>query len=140
MDPGLVALAASGEATDHVSYLEAEYARGHLGAKMNALHQHYDLLLTPAEPIAAFQADRQTPEHQQRDWIDWTPFTYPFNLTGQPAASIPCGLTAAGLPVGLQVVGGLGRDDLVLRACMAFERARAPAVVGEPKASRCDSR
>lgn len=140
MDPGMVALAEFGEVTDHVTYLEAEYARGHLGAKMSALHQRYDLLLTPAEPIPAFQADRQTPEREQRDWIDWTPFSYPFNLTGQPAASVPCGLTAAGLPVGLQVVGGLGRDDLVLRACIAFERARPPAVIREPKASRCDSR
>ena len=99
---------------------------------MNAFHQRYDLLLTPAEPIAAFPADRQTPERSQRDWIDWTPFTFPFNLTGQPAASIPCGLTAAGLPVGLQVVGGHRRDDLILRACIAFERARPPAAVREP--------
>jgi aspartyl-tRNA(Asn)/glutamyl-tRNA(Gln) amidotransferase subunit A len=134
MDPDLVALAEIGEVTGHMSYLEAEYARGHLGARMNAFHQRYDLLLTPSEPIAAFRADRQTPERHQRDWIDWTPFTFPFNLTGQPAASTPCGLTAAGLPVGLQVVGGLGRDELVLRACAAFERAHAPAAIGEPKA------
>lgn len=134
MDPNLVTLAEIGEVTDHMSYLEAEYARGHLGAKMNTFHERYDLLLTPSEPIAAFRAERQTPERHQRDWIDWTPFTFPFNLTGQPAASIPCGLTAAGLPVGLQVVGGLGRDELVLRACRAFERAHPPAAIGEPKA------
>jgi aspartyl-tRNA(Asn)/glutamyl-tRNA(Gln) amidotransferase subunit A len=140
MDPGMVALAEFDEVTDHVLYLEAEYARGHLGAKMHAFHERYHLLLTPAEPIAAFQADQQTPERDQRDWIDWTPFTYPFNLTGQPAASIPCGLTRAGLPVGLQVVGGLGRDELVLRACMAFERARPAAIIHKPKAARCDSR
>ena len=134
MDPNLVALAEIGEVTDHMSYLEAEYARGHLGAKMNTFHERYDLLLTPSKPIAAFRADRQTPERHQRDWIDWTPFTFPFNLTGQPAASIPCGLTAAGLPVGLQVVGGVGRDELVLRACRAFERAHPPAAIGEPEA------
>ena len=133
MDPNLVALAEIGEVTGHMSYLEAEYARGHLGARMNAFHERYDLLLTPSEPIAAFRADRQTPERHQRDWIDWTPFTFPFNLTGQPAASVPCGLTAAGLPVGLQVVGGLGRDELVLRACCSFERARPPAAISEPK-------
>ncbi len=130
MDPGVVALAQVGEAAGHMSYLEAEYARALLGVRMNAFHERYDLLLTPAEPIAAFPASQQTAERGQRDWIDWTPFTFPFNLTGQPAASIPCGLTAAGLPVGLQVVGGLGRDALVLRACAAFERACRPAVVG----------
>lgn len=123
MDPGLVALAEFGEAVEHLPYLEAEYSRGLLGAKMNTFHEQYDLLLTPAEPIAAFPASQQTADRRQRDWIDWTPFTFPFNLTGQPAASIPCGLTAAGLPVGLQVVGGHGRDELVLRACAAFERA-----------------
>lgn len=129
MDPGAVALAAVGETMDNMLYMEAEYARALLGVKMNAFHERYDLLLTPAEPIAAFAADRQTAEHGQRDWIDWTPFTFPFNLTGQPAASIACGLTAAGLPVGLQVVGGLGRDALVMRACAAFERACPPAAV-----------
>jgi aspartyl-tRNA(Asn)/glutamyl-tRNA(Gln) amidotransferase subunit A len=139
MDPGLVALAEFGESVEHLPYLEAEYSRGILGAKMNALHEQYDLLLTPAEPIAALSAGRQTAERRQRDWIDWTPFTFPFNLTGQPAASIPCGLTAAGLPVGLQVVGGHGRDDLVLRACAAFERACPPAAVGDPNVSRHDS-
>ena len=140
MDPGLVALAEIGEATDHLVYMEAEYWRGLLGAKMNALHERYDLLLTPAEPIAAFPIDQQTAQSGQRDWIDWTPFSYPFNLTGQPAASIPCGLTSAGLPVGLQVVGGHGRDDLVLRACSAFERACPPAVMSEPNTPRPDSR
>jgi len=135
MDPGLVALAEIGETTDHLVYMEAEYARGPLGAKMNAFHERYDLLLTPAEPVAALPANQQTAERRQRDWIDWTPFTFPFNLTGQPAASIPCGLTAAGLPVGLQVVGGHGRDDLVLRACAAFERVCPAAVIGEAKAA-----
>ena len=51
------------------------------------------------------------------------PYNGVWNVTGQPAASVPCGLTAAGLPVGLQVVGGLYQDALVLRACHAFQRA-----------------
>ena len=57
-------------------------------------------------------------------WTDWTPFTFPFNLTQQPAASIPCGLTKAGLPVGLHIVGPRYADALVLRAARAFESAR----------------
>src|SRR5947209_4522125 len=54
----------------------------------------------------------------------WIPFTYPFNLTGQPAASVPAGFTKSGLPVGLQIVGRRLDDATVLRASAAFERAR----------------
>ena len=57
-------------------------------------------------------------------WIAWSPYTYPFNLTQQPAASVPCGLTRAGLPAGLQIVGPRYADALVLRAARAFESAR----------------
>ena len=57
-------------------------------------------------------------------WTGWTPFTYPFNMTQQPAASLPCGFTADGLPIGLQVVGARHADGLVMRACAAFEKAR----------------
>lgn len=71
-------------------------------------------------------------------WIGWTPFTYPFNLTGQPAISIPCGHTGAGLPVGLQLVGPWGEDELVLAVARRFEAclnagqtARFPAWVQE---------
>ncbi len=92
---------------------------------MTRFHQSWDLLLTPSLPIPAFQVGRFMPEGDDvRDWIGWTPFTYPFNLTQQPAASIPCGFTADGLPVGLQIVGPMRRDDLVLRAARAFEQAR----------------
>ena len=61
---------------------------------------------------------------KERRWTDWTPFSYPFNLTQQPAASVPCGLTAAGLPVGLQIVGPRYADARVLRAARAFEMAQ----------------
>ena len=73
--------------------------------------------------MPAFAVGREYPEGSKR-WTDWTPFTYPFNLTGQPAASIPCGFTKAGLPVGLQIVGPRYADALVLRAARAFESIR----------------
>ena len=128
MDPGLVRLAEYGEGLDHMDYMDAEYSKGLLGAEMNRFHEDFDLLLTPAEPIVAFDIARQINEDGQRDWIDWTPFTFPFNLTGQPAATVPCGLTKAGLPVGLQIIGGRYRDDVVLRACHAFESLHPPFI------------
>lgn len=85
--------------------------------------QTYDFLLTPSTAVAAFDTPLVTPfdPHGQL-WLDWTPFTYPFNLTTQPAASICCGFTRAGLPVGLQIVGRMGDDAGVLRAARAFEQ------------------
>jgi aspartyl-tRNA(Asn)/glutamyl-tRNA(Gln) amidotransferase subunit A len=66
------------------------------------------------------------------DWLGWTPYSYPFNLTLQPAASVPCGLAAGGRPVGLQIVGPMMREDLVLRAARAFEAARPWATIDAP--------
>jgi aspartyl-tRNA(Asn)/glutamyl-tRNA(Gln) amidotransferase subunit A len=106
-----------------MDYLAAVNRRGALGQLMNAFHERYDLLLMPTLPIPAFAAGQETPT-QNGHWMDWTPFTYPFNLTQQPAASIPCGLTQSGLPVGLQIVGPRYEDVLVLRASRAFEGLR----------------
>ena len=96
--------------------------RGQLGVLMNRFHEKYDLLLTPTLPLAAFEAGKEVAELvKEKRWTDWTPFSYPFNLTQQPAASIPCGLTRKGLPVGLHIVGPRYADALVLQAARAFE-------------------
>jgi aspartyl-tRNA(Asn)/glutamyl-tRNA(Gln) amidotransferase subunit A len=68
-------------------------------------------------------------------WMNWAPFSYPFNLTQQPAASIPCGSTRDGLPVGLQIVGAVGADATVLRASRAFETARPFSALEAPRIS-----
>ena len=74
--------------------------------------------------MPAFEAGLEQPAGEGNErWVDWTPFTYPFNLTQQPAASVPCGVTEAGLPAGLQIVGARYADALVLRAAAAFEAA-----------------
>ncbi|MBO0829664.1 MAG: amidase, partial [Streptosporangiales bacterium] len=106
-------------------YLEATARRMDLGVKMGAFHERYDLLVTPTVPIPAFGAGLEVPDHwSEPRWTSWTPFTYPFNLTQQPAATVPCGFTAAGLPVGLQIVGARHADALVLAAAKAFQVAR----------------
>ncbi len=123
VDPGLLEVAAQGEKLSASDLLDAQMKRGALGVHMNLFHRDYDLLVTPTLAVPAFGVGREYPEGNQR-WTDWTPFTYPFNLTGQPAASIPCGFTQAGLPVGLHLVGPKFADALVLRAARAFETAR----------------
>jgi aspartyl-tRNA(Asn)/glutamyl-tRNA(Gln) amidotransferase subunit A len=124
VDPGLREVAAQGEKITADQLLDAQMKRGALGVQMNLFHREYDLLLTPTLSIAAFDAGKEVADKMlQERWTDWTPFSFPFNLTQQPAASIPCGLTKAGLPVGLHIVGPRYADALVLRAAQAFEKA-----------------
>ena len=84
----------------------------------------YDLLLTPTLPTEAFKAEGPPP--RTLDGVKFSPIalTYPFNFSGHPAASVRAGLTDAGLPAGLQIVGPRFRDDIVLRASAAYEEAR----------------
>jgi aspartyl-tRNA(Asn)/glutamyl-tRNA(Gln) amidotransferase subunit A len=125
MDPGLCEIAALGARLPLLDYLASVKEREQLGVRMNQFHEKWDLLLTPTTPLAAFQAGVECPVMADGSrWTDWTPFTYPFNLTRQPAASLPCGFTAAGLPVGLQIVGPSYGDAAVLRAARAFEKLR----------------
>src|SRR3990172_8401819 len=124
IDPGLREVAAEGAKITALDYLDAVQQRGQLGLLMNRVHEKYDLLLTPTLPLAAFEAGREVAHLlKEKRWTDWSPFSYPFNLTQQPAASIPCGFTRKGLPVGLQIVGPRYADALVLRAARAFESA-----------------
>jgi aspartyl-tRNA(Asn)/glutamyl-tRNA(Gln) amidotransferase subunit A len=88
--------------------------------------EQYDLLLTPTVAVPSFEVTmpgvREIAGVKVAP-IGWMPFTYPFNITGQPAASIPCGWTDKGLPVGLQIIGRRFDDATVLRAAAAFEAA-----------------
>jgi aspartyl-tRNA(Asn)/glutamyl-tRNA(Gln) amidotransferase subunit A len=72
-------------------------------------------------PVPALPVGEDLNSPDDKHWVDWSPFSYPFNMTRQPAASIPCGLTSGGLPIGLQIVGRLHDDARVLRAARAFE-------------------
>lgn len=135
MDEGFRRIAEDGSRYGLADYLAAYNSRADLAGKMNAFHRRYDLLLTPQMPLPAFQAGRIRPPDGRygENWIEWSPYTYPFNLTQQPAASVPCGFTTDGLPIGLQIVGRRGEDDLVLRAARAFEAARPFVTLGAPR-------
>jgi aspartyl-tRNA(Asn)/glutamyl-tRNA(Gln) amidotransferase subunit A len=124
-DPGLIAVAAAGERISGVAYVGADLARTALGQQMAAFHETYDLLLTPMMPVPALPVGQDLNDPATEDsWIDWSPFSYPFNMTRQPAATVPCGLTGGGLPIGLQIVGPLYAEDIVLRAARAFEQTQ----------------
>ncbi|EOM74865.1 amidase [Rhodococcus rhodnii] len=124
LDPGLAEICRQGLTYSAQDYLEAMARRMALGLRMGTFHETYDLLVTPTVPIVAFEAGVEVPPGSSAErWTSWTPFTYPFNLTQQPAASVPCGFSAAGLPVGLQIVAARHGDQRVLAAAHAYERA-----------------
>ncbi len=120
IDPGFLRIAGEGAQASLFDYMAAMRARESVGRALSLFHQNYDLLLTPTLPLPAFEAGLEAPPGDGA-WVDWTPFSYPFNLTQQPAISIPCGLTSEGLPAGLQIVGGRYDDRLVLKAAAAYE-------------------
>ena len=128
IDPGLVAIAGEGARLSALDLLAAENARAALGIRMSAFLGDYDVLLTPTLPLAAFAAGEEVPPGSGLErWFEWTPFSYPFNLTGQPAATVPCGFTSDGLPAGLHIVGPRHGEARVLRAAHAFQVARPTA-------------
>jgi aspartyl-tRNA(Asn)/glutamyl-tRNA(Gln) amidotransferase subunit A len=129
LDPGLrdsVEFAARYTIAD---YLDAQNARGALAVRLQAFHQSWDLLLTPGTAVLPFDVGRVMPEPPPgvtplggTDWTWWTPFSFPFNLTQQPALVMGCGFSRAGLPLSLQLVAPNHREDLCLRAARAYEQ------------------
>jgi aspartyl-tRNA(Asn)/glutamyl-tRNA(Gln) amidotransferase subunit A len=123
IDPLLRRSVEQGRTLTASDFLDAGAVRTELGITMARLHTEFDLLVTPTLPIAAFPTGRDTPAGWHSDlWTSWTPYTYPFNLTGQPALSVPCGFTADERPIGLQLVGARHADELVLRAGHSYQQ------------------
>src|SRR5882762_7527653 len=135
LDPGFQKIAEDGKLVSLIDYLAAVTARQDLAIAMERFHEKYDLLLTPQMPIPALEAGLVTPADGSYgdNWINWSPYTYPFNLTQQPAASVPCGFSSDGLPIGLQIVGPARHDHRVLRAARAFESARPFQFIDVPR-------
>ncbi|HBJ27559.1 MAG: amidase [Cobetia sp.] len=133
MDPGLLDIAERGSNISLSQYLAARRERTALCAHMQSFHEQWDLLVTPTLPISPFAAGHNVPPGEKyTDWMHWTPFSYPFNLTQQPAASLPCGLDDNGLPVGLHLVGGKFQDMKVMHAAMLLEEMLPGLVYPRP--------
>lgn len=130
MDPGLARLLPLAEEYSLRSFLSSLQDRRAFNSAMYGWLERFDLLVMPTMPLTAFEADREVPEGGEADaklpWITWTPYTYPFNITGQPAITVPFGLTEGALPIGLQLVAGWARDDLLLSVAAEVERVLAP--------------
>ncbi len=123
VDAGFRRCAAAGDRLAATDVLQAMADRAALYETMRRFHERYDLLLTPTMPVTAIEAGVEVPRDGSfgAEWFDWSPYTWPFNVTGQPAASVPVGLAPDGLPIGLQIVGPKGREDLVLRVAKGVE-------------------
>jgi len=122
LDPYIQELAERGRRIDIVTYHRALAQRLALASASRNFFNSYDLCIGPVMAVAPFAAGNRVPPGASDDW-SWCPFTYLWNMTGQPAASVPCGFTAAGLPIGVQIVAWIGREDLILRAAQTVETA-----------------
>ena len=129
LDPGLLASIRFAERYTIGDFIDAQNARGALAIQMQAFHTKYDLMLTPGTAVQPFEVGRVMPDVppgvtpiNDCDWTWWAPYSFPFNLTQQPALVMGCGFSKAGLPLSLQLVAPNHREDLCLRAARAYEQ------------------
>lgn len=131
MDKGLIENVKRGMKYTSVDLMKAENQRFKMGVISEKFFQKYDALITPTLPLPAFKAGKVVPDsniygsEKGRNipdcWQSWTPYTYWINLTRQPASSVPMGFSKDGLPLGLQVVGSLYNEEMVLRVSHQYE-------------------
>jgi len=121
-DPDFKAQAELGAQLDTNAIHALNQRRGVLGSHLRQFMQRFDLILTPSTAVTAFKAlpAGHSPMDAQA-MLGWTPFSYPFNLSQQPAISLPCGLSSLGLPMGVQLVGPMFGDARVLQAAQALQ-------------------
>lgn len=123
-DPNLLAGAKAGLRYTLQDVVNAQVTRRDLTIAWNLFFEKYDLLLTPTVAVQPFEAGTNLPPGPDgKPNIMWSPYTPQFNLTRHPAATVPCGLSRLGLPVGLQIASAHYKDALVLRAAAAFAEA-----------------
>jgi aspartyl-tRNA(Asn)/glutamyl-tRNA(Gln) amidotransferase subunit A len=124
LDPLLLSVATAGRATSLTAYCRAQELRMAIAVAAKAFFNRFDLLVGPVMPVPAYAVQLAVPEgFDEEDWR-WCPYTYPWNMTGQPAVSVPIGFTRSGLPVGVQIIGWLGSEATLLRAAAVIERSR----------------
>lgn len=134
LDPAISRVAQSGARLALADYLTACEQRLQIAAASKAFFNRHDVLVGPVMPVPAYDVTRSVPTgFSDEDW-SWCPYTYPWNMTGQPAASVPIGFTRKGLPVGLQLIARVGREDDLLRVARSIE-LRRPLYLSRPSLS-----
>jgi aspartyl-tRNA(Asn)/glutamyl-tRNA(Gln) amidotransferase subunit A len=126
VDPTLAKFVARGAGVSTREYLLARARMREFWQEVLQFLARFDLLITPTVAVPPFGAEGKPPREiggEPASVLGWMPFTYPFNITGQPAASVPAGWTAENLPIGVQIVGQRHADATLLAACAAYEAA-----------------
>ena len=131
LDPGILEVAAELGGMSAIEFMDAEALRAQVGHAMGQFHQAYDLLLCPTVPAGPPLADDPTTDPIRSLNTAWAPWTYLFNLSRQPAITVPLGERGDGLPNSVQIAAAQFRDDLVLRAARTIEQA-VPIAVADP--------
>ena len=130
LEPGIREVAAALGGMTAAEFMDSEATRAQVGHAMGRYHQRYDLVLCPTVPSGPPLADAPTADPIRALTSAWAPWTFLFNLSRQPAITVPMGKRADGLPNAVQIAAAQFRDDLVLRAARAIEAA-APFAVAE---------
>ena len=127
IDPAVADILDAALKQDMRDYYATVFERYALRDKMRTFFERYDVLLSPVLPVTSLDVGKNVPDHMQdRNLVSWVYYTYPFNLTGQPVATVCAGIAADGMPVGLQLVGRSHQEQDVVRAAAAFERSQPP--------------
>lgn len=137
LDPGFKRVVEQGLSLKGVDFANALTGRHSFWEKVRSIYDRFDLVLSPTLTVPPFPVGQDDgPPVDGKVWgpLQWTQFTYPFNLTGQPVASVPAGWTREGLPIGIQIIGNRHADRLVLQAAWSWEQLK-PWVHLRPKLS-----
>ena len=128
LDPAVASMLEIAMRQDMHEYYGKVFERYALRDKVRLFFERYDLLLSPVLPVTSLDVGKNFPDALgHRDPVSWVYYTYPFNLTGQPAATVCAGIAADGMPVGLQIVGRAHGEYDVVRAAAAYERTHPAA-------------
>ena len=123
LDPGFVSAALIGQRYSAADRMQAELRRAQYGAQMDALLDEFDFVISPTVPTLPFAAGSDVPAGSGLgSWVEWSSFSFPINLSQQPACSVPCGFTVDDLPIGMQIIGARGDDAGVLSAALTYEQ------------------
>ena len=128
LDPAVAQILDAALSQGMRDYYEKVFARYAFRERVRSFFLSYDILLTPVAPVSSIDTGKNIPDHLlDRNLVSWIFYTYPFNLTGQPALTIPGGVDAEGMPIGIQLVGRTLREVDVIAAASAFENENSTA-------------